>query len=141
MYHYNPLEYHHVGALAREQKATILVGAPTFLRTYLRRCEQEDFATLNIVIAGAERMPIELMDAFEQKFGVRPVEGYGTTELSPVVSCNVPGNRSVTGKAQIKEGDDRPADARNRGQGGRSRDGRGTLVRIGRACSWCAGPT
>ena len=48
--------------------------------------EPEDFAKLDTVITGAEQLPVELADAFEKRFGIRPVEGYGTTELSPVVA-------------------------------------------------------
>jgi acyl-[acyl-carrier-protein]-phospholipid O-acyltransferase/long-chain-fatty-acid--[acyl-carrier-protein] ligase len=55
---------------------------------------REDFAKLNLVITGAERLPPAVADAFEKKFGLRPLEGYGTTELSPVVSTNVPPGRS-----------------------------------------------
>jgi acyl-[acyl-carrier-protein]-phospholipid O-acyltransferase/long-chain-fatty-acid--[acyl-carrier-protein] ligase len=60
----------------------------------LRRCAKEDFATLDILIAGAEKLPGDLSQAFYDKFGVRPVEGYGATELSPLVSVNVPPSRS-----------------------------------------------
>ncbi|MGQ9576356.1 MAG: AMP-binding protein [Thermoguttaceae bacterium] len=104
VYHSNPLEYRQVGALSRQHGATILIATPTFLRSYVRRCAREDFAKLELVITGAEKLPKDLADAFEQKFGVRPLEGYGTTELSPVVSCNIPASRAPGGRPQSKEG-------------------------------------
>jgi acyl-[acyl-carrier-protein]-phospholipid O-acyltransferase/long-chain-fatty-acid--[acyl-carrier-protein] ligase len=105
VYHYSPLEPRTIGKLSREYKATILVSTPTFLRSYVRRCPAEDFASLEVVITGAERLPPDLADAFEKQFGVRPVEGYGATELSPVVSTNVPPNRIVPGSTRgCKEG-------------------------------------
>ncbi len=94
VYHYSPLDARQVGKLSREHGATILVATPTFLRSYLRRCEPSDFAALNTVIAGAEHLPQNLSDEFQRRFGVRPTEGYGCTELSPVVSCNLPNARA-----------------------------------------------
>ncbi len=96
-YHYSPLEPRQVGNLARESRATILVATPTFLRSYVRRCPPEDFASVEIVITGAEKLSPELASACERQFGVRPLEGYGTTELSPVVSVNVPPSRTADG--------------------------------------------
>ena len=93
IYHTNPLESRQVGKLAGKHKGTILVSTPTFLRSYLRRVSVEDFANLDTVVAGAEKLPTDLCNAFEEKFGVRPVEGYGTTELSPLVAVNVPPSR------------------------------------------------
>lgn len=104
VYHFTPLDAKQVGKLAREWGVTVLLSTPTFLRSYLRRCEPEDFAKMEIVVAGAEKLPIDLCDAFEQKFGVRPVEGYGATELSPLVSVNVPPKRSQTNEIDLKEG-------------------------------------
>ncbi|HOM17632.1 MAG TPA: AMP-binding protein [Thermoguttaceae bacterium] len=105
IYHTSPLEPRAIGDLCRRHGATVLISTPTFLRNYLRRCEPEDFKTLDLIILGAEAMPRDLADAFEQKFGVRPVEGYGTTELSPVVSVNIPPGREVPGReAGLREG-------------------------------------
>ncbi len=103
-YHVSPLDYQIVGKLCRHAKATILVSTPTFLRGYLKRCQPEDFVTLDVVVAGAERLPTALCDAFEKKFGVRPVEGYGTTELSPLVSCNIPPDRRAGDENRLREG-------------------------------------
>ena len=105
IYHFNPLEAREVGKLCRKHGATIMVTTPTFVRSYLRRCEREDFATLDVVFAGAEKLTSELADAFEERFGVRPVEGYGATELSPVVAGNCPPSRAVSqARAGVKEG-------------------------------------
>jgi len=105
VYHYSPLEARQVGRLSREHGGTVLIATPTFLRAYLRRCEPEDFAKLDVVIAGAEKLPPDLIDAFDRKFGCRPVEGYGTTELSPVVSVNIPPSRTAPGQGEtIREG-------------------------------------
>ncbi len=94
VYHFNPLDARQVGKLAEKYKATVLLGTPTFLRGYLRRVTPEQFASLDVVVVGAEKMPADLFEAFEKRFGVRPVEGYGTTELSPLVSVNIPPSRS-----------------------------------------------
>ena len=93
VYHYNPLDARQIGQLCRQHRATILVATPTFLRPYLKRCQAEDFATLEVVFVGAEKLPTALADAFEEKFGVRPYEGYGATELSPIATGNVPASR------------------------------------------------
>ena len=89
-------------SIARKHRATLLIAAPTLLRSYVRRVPPEDFASLELVVTGAEKLPLDLADAFEKKFGVRPVEGYGTTELSPVVSANIPPGRAPGHAAQWK---------------------------------------
>ncbi|MBL8890213.1 MAG: MFS transporter [Planctomycetaceae bacterium] len=105
VYHFNPLDAPQIGKLCQQYKATILLATPTFLRSYMKRVSKEDFATLDVVVAGAEKLPTELSDAFETKYGVRPVEGYGTTELAPLVSVNQPAHRVATGKkAKVREG-------------------------------------
>jgi acyl-[acyl-carrier-protein]-phospholipid O-acyltransferase / long-chain-fatty-acid--[acyl-carrier-protein] ligase len=98
------LEAREIGRLSRRHGATILVSAPTFLRSYLRRCEPEDFRTLEVVIVGAERLPPALADAFQERFGVRPSEGYGATELSPAVAVNAPASRDPSGGQGAREG-------------------------------------
>jgi acyl-[acyl-carrier-protein]-phospholipid O-acyltransferase / long-chain-fatty-acid--[acyl-carrier-protein] ligase len=105
VYHFSPLEAREVGKLCRKHGATIMITTPTFVRSYLRRCEPEDFAKLEVIVTGAEKLAPEVADAFERKFAVRPVEGYGATELSPVVSANIPPSRATDRKLSgIKPG-------------------------------------
>jgi|GEM_PF-51863 len=105
VYHFNPLDPSQIGKLCKKYSGTVLLATPTFLRTYMKRIDADDFKTLDVVVAGAEKLPTELSDAFESKYGVRPVEGYGATELSPLVSVNQPASRVAKGQQQrIKEG-------------------------------------
>jgi len=103
VYHTDPRDAQVVGRLAREHHATLLMATPTFLRIYARRTPAEDFSSLECVFGAAEKLPRDVCDAFEKRFGVRPSEAYGATELSPLVSANVPLSRHVPG---------RPPDAR-----------------------------
>ncbi len=105
VYHFSPLDAKIVGRMCERFKVTLLISTPTFLRGYLKRCKPEELASVEVVVAGAEKLPKQLCDAFEQTFKVRPVEGYGTTELSPLVSVNIPPDRAPEGAGvTLKEG-------------------------------------
>ncbi len=90
VFHANPLQAREIGELCKKHQCTIFVSTPTFLRTYLRRCEADDFKSLRLLVCGAEKMPPALGREFKERFGVEPLEGYGCTELSPVAAVNVP---------------------------------------------------
>lgn len=105
VYHYSPLEAREVGKLCRKYGVTIMLSTPTFLRSYLRRCEREDFWAVQVLFTGAEKLPSDLADAFEKRFGIRPIEGYGCTELSPIAAANIPPGRGITSQQEgVKEG-------------------------------------
>src|SRR5829696_2308489 len=105
VYHTNPLEARVISRLIREHHVTILLGTPTLLRAYMRRLPAEDFASVEIVATGSERLPQAVADDFESKFGVRPFQGYGATELGPIVSANVPAARAPGDpSASLREG-------------------------------------
>jgi len=87
-FHPNPLDAKPIGELVRRYSLTYLMVTPTFLQIYLRSCDAADFGSLKCVMASAEKLPDWLASAFEEKFGLRPLEGYGCTECSPVVTCS-----------------------------------------------------
>ena len=64
------------------------MATPSLLQLYTRSCEPADFGSLTLILAGAEKLPHNVADAFEQKFRIRPLEGYGCTECSPAVAVN-----------------------------------------------------
>jgi len=88
VFHPNPLEARAIGALVSQYSITFLLATPTFLQSYMRRCSPEDFGSLQYVMAGAEKLPERVSVAFEDRFGIRPLEGYGCTECSPAVTVN-----------------------------------------------------
>ena len=88
VYHPNPLDAQAIGALVAKYKVTFMVATPTFLQTYMRRCSPESFSSLEYVLVGAEKLQERVALAFEDTFGIRPLEGYGCTECSPVVAVN-----------------------------------------------------
>ncbi|MDP8265266.1 MAG: acyl-[ACP]--phospholipid O-acyltransferase [Candidatus Aceula lacicola] len=90
VYHYNPLDAKMIGKLVEKHKATILKATPTFLNAYVKRCDSKQFESLRIVVVGAEKLKAQVADAFKEKFNVEPMEGYGCTELSPIVALNLP---------------------------------------------------
>ena len=103
VYHPNPIDGRGIGSLISKYKVTFLLATPTFLQIYMRACTPEQFGSVQFALVGAEKLPERLAVSFEDKFGLRPMEGYGTTETSPVVTINTwdfrsAGFRQVGGK-------------------------------------------
>jgi acyl-[acyl-carrier-protein]-phospholipid O-acyltransferase / long-chain-fatty-acid--[acyl-carrier-protein] ligase len=90
VYHFNPLDARTIGKLCDQHKVTLLTGTPSFTRLYLKSCEPRQFKTITHWIVGAEKLKAELARDIQATLGIEPMEGYGCTELSPVVAVNVP---------------------------------------------------
>jgi acyl-[acyl-carrier-protein]-phospholipid O-acyltransferase / long-chain-fatty-acid--[acyl-carrier-protein] ligase len=89
--HPNPLEFRAITTSVREEGVTMMVGTPTFLAGYLQKSDPGDFATVRLLITGADKCPESLRQGFLERHGQVLLEGYGTTETSPVISVNTPG--------------------------------------------------
>lgn len=85
----SPLHYRQVPKLARDTKATLLLATDTFLQGYARAADDGDLASIRHVVAGAERIKDQTR-ALWGKTSAILLEGYGATECSPVISCNLP---------------------------------------------------
>jgi acyl-[acyl-carrier-protein]-phospholipid O-acyltransferase/long-chain-fatty-acid--[acyl-carrier-protein] ligase len=90
VFHPNPLDAKAIGELTAKHKATILISTPTFYSTYIRKVPKEEFASLRFAVVGAEKLRESVASDFKQKYGLDLMEGYGCTEMAPVVSVNVP---------------------------------------------------
>jgi len=93
VYHPNPLDARAVGKLVKQHGVTILFATPTFINGYARRCEPGDFGSVEVAIVGAEKLTEPVSWLFRESFGIEPMEGYGCTEASPMVSVNIPDYR------------------------------------------------
>jgi acyl-[acyl-carrier-protein]-phospholipid O-acyltransferase / long-chain-fatty-acid--[acyl-carrier-protein] ligase len=96
VFHPNPLDSRVIGGLINKYSVSMLLATPTFLNAYTRRCTPEEFGSLRFVMAGAEKLPERVAVAFEDHFGIRPLEGYGCTECSPVVTVNTTDFRAAS---------------------------------------------
>lgn len=83
----SPLQYKQVARITEETRATILFGTDTFLRGWMRAADPGQFASVRIVVAGAERVKDETRAQWAAA-GTTILEGYGATECSPVIAVN-----------------------------------------------------
>jgi acyl-[acyl-carrier-protein]-phospholipid O-acyltransferase / long-chain-fatty-acid--[acyl-carrier-protein] ligase len=94
VYHPNPTDAKVIGELVQKYKGTFLLSTPTFCGTYMRKCTREQFASLRFVVVGAEKLREPLRQEFLETFGIDLLQGYGMTEMSPVVAVNAPDFRA-----------------------------------------------
>ncbi|RAP78583.1 bifunctional acyl-ACP--phospholipid O-acyltransferase/long-chain-fatty-acid--ACP ligase [Paenibacillus montanisoli] len=100
----NPLHYKEIPSAIRRTKATIMAGTSTFFEGYGTIAGDGDFASLRLVIAGAEKLKEEVAKLWQDRFGIHIYEGYGVTETSPVISVNTPDVRRTGTVGRILPG-------------------------------------
>ena len=85
----SPLETKRLAELIAIHQVDVLLSTPTFMRGFMKRVDSAQLASLKLVVTGAEKLPQSLADAFSEKFGISPQEGYGLTETSPATNVNL----------------------------------------------------
>ncbi|HOD16056.1 MAG TPA: long-chain fatty acid--CoA ligase [Spirochaetota bacterium] len=86
------LDMKSICTIIKEQKVTYSYGVPTIwmmLHQYLEAGGEHDFSTVRLFASGGSGIPIHLMESFEKKYGVPMVQGYGSTECSPIVTMSL----------------------------------------------------
>lgn len=101
VFHPNPLDARTIGKLSQTHGVTMIAGTPSFTRLYIKNCPAEQFKTLTHLLLGAEKLKPETYRDIKEALGIEPMEGYGTTELSPVVSVNIPDEVTLPGGLKL----------------------------------------
>lgn len=100
----NPLDYEAILKAVREHRLTLLATTQTFLYGYIKKSSNGDFKSLRLLILGAEKFNSANADKIRSLINTEPIEGYGCTELSPVVSINISDDSYHLGKKSGKKG-------------------------------------
>ena len=85
-----PLHYGIIPEFIYSSNATIFFATNSFLNGYARKANAYDFYSLRYVFAGAEKLQPATQKLWNERFGLRIFEGYGTTEASPALALNTP---------------------------------------------------
>lgn len=100
----SPLDTRKIIDAIREEQVTVLLGAPTFIRPVLKKAQPAELRSLNLVVAGAEKLPDDLARGFLENYHITIMQGYGLTETTPVCCINQPHPPIVVSTAEFQLG-------------------------------------
>jgi len=77
-------------------RCTVIGGVPTMLHALAEQdITGRDLSALRVAVSGGASLPEDVMRAFEVKYGIEVLEGYGLSETASTCSFNHPGDRRV----------------------------------------------
>ena len=100
----SPLDTRRIVEAIRDEEATVMLGAPTFIRPMLKKAQLPELRSLDLVVTGAEKLPDDLHRAFLAAFHIEILQGYGLTETSPATNINQPDPPVVTSTGEPQAG-------------------------------------
>ncbi|NRQ33278.1 long-chain fatty acid--CoA ligase [Nonomuraea sp. NN258] len=72
----------------RRDGVTVLQAVPTMYIALLDHPGASDLSLLRVCASGGAALPLDVLRAYEARFGCQIVEGYGLSETSPVAATN-----------------------------------------------------
>lgn len=72
----------------RRDGVTVFQGVPAMYIALLDQPGTSDLSLLRICTCGGAALPVDVLRAYESRFGCRIIEGYGLSETSPVAASN-----------------------------------------------------
>jgi long-chain acyl-CoA synthetase len=93
--------------LMDREGVTVFCGVPTMYWSLLEHGEADQFdiekiaAKMRLAVSGGAAMPVEIMRAFEERFQVPILEGYGLSESSPVATFSRIGRERKPGSVGL----------------------------------------
>jgi fatty-acyl-CoA synthase len=75
-----------------QERPTVSGAVPTIWADVLRHSEDHpvDLSSLRMIVCGGSAVPRSLMEAFDERHGVRMIQGWGMTETSPLAAVSHP---------------------------------------------------
>ncbi|WP_049922515.1 long-chain-fatty-acid--CoA ligase [Halopiger djelfimassiliensis] len=76
--------------LIESEDLTVMFGVPAMFNDMINHPDADayEFEALRFVNSGGSSLPLEVLERFEELYGVELYEGYGLTETSPVTHAN-----------------------------------------------------
>src|ERR1051326_8763031 len=100
----SPLDTRKIVDSIRDEHATVLIGAPTFVRPILKKAQPGELRSLDLIVTGAEKLPDDLFKAFLETFHIEIHQGYGLTETTPATNITQPNPPIVTSTGEFQLG-------------------------------------
>lgn len=86
----DPTDGKAIGQMVARGRVTVMFATPRLLERYLRLVRPDRFGSLRLVICAGEKLLPMLRVAFEERFGLAPLEAYSSTECSSMIALNTP---------------------------------------------------